>query len=119
MKRCPVCQTMLFKDMSTCYGCLYKFPEGDDPIGEGAIDARREKMALEVRVPSIGIPPLKGKEAAPAPPDKAHEPAVSCSEEVETLPEEGWILRVEMRDPELPARSWMISLGSPPKLAAA
>lgn len=29
IKHCPVCNTTLFEDMDTCYGCMYKF--GSNP----------------------------------------------------------------------------------------
>ncbi len=29
VKECPRCGQLLFSDMDTCYGCLYKFPTGN------------------------------------------------------------------------------------------
>lgn len=34
MKICPVCESALFDDMGTCFGCLYRF--GSDPALEEA-----------------------------------------------------------------------------------
>lgn len=34
MKICPVCESALFDDMDTCFGCLYRF--GSDPALEAA-----------------------------------------------------------------------------------
>ena len=39
MKICPVCESTLFDDMDTCFGCLYRF--GSDPALEAARLARR------------------------------------------------------------------------------
>ena len=30
MKTCPVCQAKAFDDAAICYGCLYRYGEGDD-----------------------------------------------------------------------------------------
>ena len=37
MKICPVCESTLFDDMDTCFGCLYRF--GSDPALEAARSA--------------------------------------------------------------------------------
>lgn len=37
MKVCPVCESTLFDDMDTCFGCLYRF--GSDPALEAARSA--------------------------------------------------------------------------------
>lgn len=37
MKICPVCESALFDDMDTCFGCLYRF--GSDPALEAARSA--------------------------------------------------------------------------------
>ena len=38
MKICPVCESTLFDDMDTCFGCLYRF--GSDPALEAARSAK-------------------------------------------------------------------------------
>lgn len=38
MKVCPVCESTLFDDMDTCFGCLYRF--GSDPALEAARSAK-------------------------------------------------------------------------------
>lgn len=40
MKICPVCESALFDDMETCFGCLYRF--GSDP----ALEAARSAAAM-------------------------------------------------------------------------
>ncbi|MEC4273144.1 hypothetical protein VJ923_08235 [Adlercreutzia sp. R25] len=40
MKVCPVCESALFDDMETCFGCLYRF--GSDP----ALEAARASTAV-------------------------------------------------------------------------
>lgn len=40
MKICPVCESALFDDMDTCFGCLYRF--GSDP----ALEATRSAAAV-------------------------------------------------------------------------
>lgn len=120
MKRCPVCQTMLFEDMDVCYGCLHRFPEGDDPAGEGAIDAVREKQALKGTSLAMDLPRI---ELQPAPDqavrgDDSRSPADADSPAL-TGADANWVLRLELRCPDEPARSWLISLSHPPQLLAA
>lgn len=155
MKRCPVCQTMLFEDMDVCYGCLHRFPEGDDPAGEGAIDAARERQALKSasladELPRIDLRPASdqgmGEESTLDAPDfadagvidsatlnanEAIDPATAGPIELELVGpadaglselagfDADWILRLELRCPEEPTRSWLISLSHPPRLLAA
>ncbi len=120
MKRCPVCQTMLFRDMPVCYGCLHRFPEGDDPIGEGALDAQRERGVLDA-LPS----PLDAPALDVTPPDQSKEDALDSGVKVReenALPatsDVDWVLRLELRCPDQPEKSWLISLGSPPAFLAA
>lgn len=45
MKICPVCESALFDDMETCFGCLYRF--GSDP----ALEAARSASAVPWPVP--------------------------------------------------------------------
>ncbi len=44
MKRCPVCKTMLFDDMGTCYGCMYRF--GSKPDLESRAQRQMEVPAI-------------------------------------------------------------------------
>lgn len=163
MKRCPVCQTMLFEDMDICYGCLHRFPEGDDPAGEGAIDADRERQALKsanlaADLPQIEMKPAPGQivrgesslasacfadvgafdcsvldEAGSAASGEAGSvdsnaagPAelnpvdlVEAGRSVLTGVDADWIMRLELRCPDEPSRSWIISLSHPPQLLVA
>ena len=67
MKICPVCHARCFDDMTTCFGCLHRFGDGDyapideldvaepnvpDSIGAGGADreADREPVNIEKAV---------------------------------------------------------------------
>ena len=139
MKRCPVCQTMLFEDMDVCYGCLHRFPEGDDPAGEGAIDAARERQALKGASLAMDLPQIELKPAsdqvtrdegsldlvesvdASAVDPVGLDPAglIEAESPASTGIDADWVLRFELRCPDEPARSWLISLSHPPRLLAA
>lgn len=36
MKTCPICNAIAFDDATTCYGCLYRFPENTLPKANAA-----------------------------------------------------------------------------------
>lgn len=101
MKRCPVCGEVSFEDMEVCYGCLYRFGEGAGlavvPEPEREADAPCE---LRLALPEVGweVPDLESG---------LREDASS----------ESWTLRVELRDPQLPARTWMVELAPQSKNA--
>lgn len=44
LKICPTCKTMVFADMDTCYGCMYRF--GSDPVREEAVRRELEDSAF-------------------------------------------------------------------------
>ena len=52
MKRCPVCASVQFDDMSTCYGCLYQF--GSDPALEEQRSREIEVAGWVIRVRAEG-----------------------------------------------------------------
>ncbi len=43
LKVCPTCKTLVFEDMETCYGCMYRF--GSDPDWERAAQREWETAA--------------------------------------------------------------------------
>ena len=59
MKICPVCESTLFDDMDTCFGCLYRF--GSDPALEAARSAKAVPWSVaggwRLRVRSEGLQP--------------------------------------------------------------
>lgn len=62
MKICPVCESTLFDDMDTCFGCLYRF--GSDP----ALEAARSAAAVPWPVDGGGGIVLAGAAKAVLPP---------------------------------------------------
>lgn len=113
MKRCPVCQTMLFEDMAVCYGCMHRFPDGsDDPSGEGAIDANREATPVKAPLPLLMLPTIDlGEET-----QVDGEGGSSCADEQVA---NDWVLRLEMKSPGEEVRVWKFELCRTPTLAAA
>lgn len=74
LKVCPTCKTMVFADMDTCYGCMYRF--GSDPEREAAVRRELEDIAFPedegsrdgAESGSANANPLEAKIAIPWPP---------------------------------------------------
>lgn len=49
-KACPVCRSMCFSDMDTCYGCLHKF---DDARDVSCVDSSLPDESFEPEEPSV------------------------------------------------------------------
>lgn len=54
-KACPVCHSLCFSDMDTCYGCLHRF---DDTHDVSCVESSLLDEAFELEEPSV--PPLPG-----------------------------------------------------------
>lgn len=112
MKECPVCKTFVFDDMGVCYGCMHRFS------GDGAASL------LQSLLPEIAIEEA-GEIGENRGDDMLEERGVAGSPEsdgvvdagdADSPPLERWILRVEMRDPREPNRSWAMELAPQPKI---
>lgn len=64
-KACPVCHSMCFSDMDTCYGCLHKF---DDARDASCVDLSLSDESFEPEEPSVlpllGTPSGQGNGSA-------------------------------------------------------
>lgn len=92
MKICPVCESTLFDDMDTCFGCLYRF--GSDPALEAA------RSAAAVPWPAGGG---KGEGA-----DGGGEGGSAGAAREMSVP--GWRLRVRSEGPRPQASSLTIEI---------
>ncbi len=68
MKICPVCESTLFDDMDTCFGCLYRF--GSDPALEAARSANGSALARRWRGGGVVLPAGAAKAVLPPPPPR-------------------------------------------------
>lgn len=132
MKTCPICNTTLFDDMETCYGCMYTF--GTKPDLEAKAQEAKSETHVMQPVPaapaSVAEEPTTASSVAPAaqapipcePFAETTGPAMSEAmplallAKAATLP--GWSIRFEMRDEAKPTQSWTMQLTPPPASAA-
>ena len=132
MKTCPICNTTLFDDMETCYGCMYSF--GSKPeLERKAREAADETTVIAPVAPAeSGAPvesdPMERKEADDGSRRGERTDVVALGEPLSSallvqatraasaLP--GWGIRLEMHDETAPHRIWSMEL-TPPRAVAA
>lgn len=132
MKTCPICNTTLFDDMETCYGCMYTFgskpeleakahkpsaPEAAEtkviePVPVGAAAASAAPAAVQPAAPHSAASAAKPGPAAAVPGESM---PLALLAKAATLP--GWGIRFEMRDEACPAQTWTMEL-TPPRAVA-
>lgn len=102
MKNCPVCKTAVFDDMDVCYGCMHRFSVLEL---EGGSMLRIENGAeLEAGFEAASVREI----------EKGGSDELSSSEPPRLEELRGtWLLRVELRDPREPRRSWTVELAPP------
>lgn len=111
MKTCPVCKTQLFDDAGTCFGCMHRFPKEPQAMTLGKLP----------EVPSCEVAWHCGRAEGEAAAEGAREPPASFGEGGARAKKDtdddggvcmrGWVVRLELRSPEEPLRSWVIELG--------
>lgn len=112
MKECPVCKTFVFDDMGVCYGCMHRFS------GDGAASLL-QNLLPEITIEEAGeIGENHGDDMSK---EEGMAGALDSDGAVDaggadSLPLERWILRVEMRDPREPNRSWVMELAPRSKI---
>lgn len=120
MKECPVCKTFVFDDMGVCYGCMHRFSEGG---AAGFLQGLLPEIAIEEACDieeSRGGDALEEGRAALSPTSDGAADATDVADAADAagagdFSSEGWVLRVEMRDPREPNRSWVMELAPSPK----
>ena len=110
MKTCPVCRTMLFDDMDTCYGCMYRF---------GSNVALEEKVKREIDAAGKGA----AEEGASSAAEEATEIASAKAGDATLVEAVGveenardmrtWIVMLEVRNGNDPDQTWSVELVPP------
>lgn len=123
MKTCPQCQAVLFADMATCFGCMYRFDAVADLDEDflGVVDDEAER-ASACSGESGALPPAPAVPSSagfPAPMPVTFAPSVAGSLKLlagqpmltAAQPRGGdWLVRIEMRNTENPQQVWSMEL---------
>lgn len=115
MKTCPRCQAVLFADMMTCFGCMFRFEETPDydedflNIVDDSDDCIAQNGAVSLTLPPVAAPCSPElrlcAEAGPSEPAGLSQGLDSaCGQDG------GWLIRLELKNMENPQQVWSMEL---------